>query len=298
MTQSREEGKLIPVKLTPPEALTPAERAEIMEARKILEHHGIADRLTRAIGTPISASMRLLPSSVQGLIQTAVDRSLTKALDAAIHTLSPADTAQEPRLRGNQWMAGLVGAAGGAFGPAVLAAELPVSTILILRSVADIARSQGEDLEHLETRLACLEVFALDSGGAAAKASGKASPSGKGATDVSEDATEIGYFAVRAAMAKQVAGATKYLASAKVIDHSAPPLVRFISEIGKRFGVVVGQKVAAQAVPVIGAIGGALINSYFIDHYQDLARAHFTIRRLERKYGTLTVQRIYQSSPE
>ncbi len=298
MTQSREQGELIPVTLASPAALTPAERAEILEAREILEHHGIADRLTRAIGTPISASMRLLPSSVQGLIQAAVDRSLSKALDAAIHTLSPADAAQQPRLRGNQWMAGLVGAAGGAFGPAVLAAELPVSTILILRSVADIARSQGEDLEQLETRLACLEVFALDSGGAATKSSGTASSSGKGSADLAEDATEIGYFAVRAAMAKQVAGATKYLATAQVIDHSAPPLLRFISEIGKRFGVVVGQKVAAQAVPVIGAIGGALINSYFIDHYQDLARAHFTIRRLERKYGTQTVQAIYRGSPE
>jgi len=298
MTQSHDEGKLIPVTLSPPPALTPAERAEIVEAREILEHHGIADRLTRAIGTPISASMRLLPSSVQGLIQAAVDRSLTKALDGAIHTLSPADAEQGPRLRRNQWMAGLVGAAGGAFGPAALAAELPVSTILILRSVADIARSQGEDLEKLETRLACLEVFALDSGGPASKSSGKATAGGKTPADVTEDATEIGYFAVRAAMAKQVAGATKYLASATVIDHSAPPLVRFISEIGKRFGVVVGQKVAAQAVPVIGAIGGALINSYFIDHYQDLARAHFTIRRLERKYGTLVVQRIYRGLQE
>src|SRR5690606_33282314 len=132
----------------------------------------------------------------------------------------------------------------------------------------------------METRLACLEVFALDSGGASTKAAGKAAPAGRDASAAGEDATEIGYFAVRAAMAKQVAGATKYLAGAKVIDHSAPPLVRLISEIGKRFGVVVGQKVAAQAVPVIGAIGGALINSYFIDHYQDLARAHFTIRRL------------------
>ena len=285
------EGKMIRFESHARPSFTPAERAELQEARAILEHQGIADRLARAIGTPITASVRLLPSPVQSMIQTAVDKSLQKALDTAIHTLSPpGDASGQPRLRRNQWMAGLAGAAGGAFGPSVLVAELPVSTVLILRSVADIARSQGEDLTQLEIRLACLEVFALDAGDAPHRR-GDAKTSQEPA--VTPEATEIGYFAVRAAMSKQVAGATKYLAGAKVIDHAAPPLVRFISEIGKRFGVVVGQKVAAQAVPVIGALGGALINSYFIDHYQDIAQSHFTIRRLERKHGTAAVQRAY-----
>lgn len=297
MADPHDEGKLIRVNVSQQQAFSPSERAELREAREILEHHGIADRLTQAIGMPISASLRLLPSSVQGMIQSAVDKSLVKALDTAIHTLSPQeDPARGPSLRRNQWMAGLAGAAGGAFGPAVLAAELPVSTVLILRSVADIARSQGEDLQKMESRLACLEVFALDAGDTSAFRG--ASAGRKDDRPATTDASEIGYFAVRAAMAKQVAGATKYLAGAKVIDHAAPPLVRLIGEIGKRFGVVVGQKVAAQAVPVIGAIGGALINSYFIDHYQDIARAHFTIRRLERKHGTFSVQRVYRELGE
>ncbi len=297
MTDPRDEGRLIAINFASQQAFTQAERADLLEARQILEHHGIAERLTQAIGMPISASMRLLPHSVQGMIQAAVEKSLTKALDVAVHTLSPAEgSSQPPRLRRNKWMVGLAGAAGGAFGPTVLAAELPVSTILILRSVADIARSQGEDLEKLEARVACLEVFALDSGAASSLKAAAGQPHEP--STATTDATEIGYFAVRAAMAKQVAAATKYLASAKAIDHAAPPLVRLVSEIAKRFGTVVGQKVAAQAVPVIGAIGGALINSYFIDHYQDLARAHFTIRRLERKYGTLAVQRAYHGLRE
>ncbi len=136
-------------------------------------------------------------------------------------------------------MASLAGAAGGAFGPAALAAELPVSTVLILRSVADIARSQGEDLEKLESRLACLEVFALDS--VSASVSKAAADRKQDRSAVTADATEIGYFAVRAAMSKQVAAATKYLAGARAIDHAAPPLVRLIGEISKRFGTVVGQ---------------------------------------------------------
>ncbi len=149
--------------------------------------------------------------------------------------------------------------------------------MLILRSVADIARSQGEDLSDVSTRLACLEVFALDPG----KQSG------------ADDDTEVGYFAVRAAMAKQIRDASQYVLKHGVADTAAPPLVKLVAQIGKRFGLVVSEKVAAQAIPVIGAVGGALINSYFIDHYQDIARAHFTIRRLERTYGEAAVRETY-----
>jgi len=55
----------------------------------------------------------------------------------------------------------------------------------------------------------------------------------------------------------------------------------------------VTSKAAAQAVPAIGAIGGAAINLAFIDHFQDMAHGHFIIRRLERTYGPETVRRAY-----
>jgi hypothetical protein len=37
----------------------------------------------------------------------------------------------------------------------------------------------------------------------------------------------------------------------------------------------------AQAVPVLRGIMGAVVNFAFIDHFQDTARGHFTIRALE-----------------
>ena len=43
-------------------------------------------------------------------------------------------------------LAGTSGGIGGAFGLAALPIELPVSTTIILRSIADIARSEGHDL--------------------------------------------------------------------------------------------------------------------------------------------------------
>jgi len=69
--------------------------------------------------------------------------------------------------------------------------------------------------------------------------------------------------------------------------------VRLLAQIASRFGLVVSQKVAAQAIPVLGAIGGAAVNAAFVDHFQTLARGHFIVRRLERTYGKGTVRRAY-----
>jgi hypothetical protein len=71
-------------------------------------------------------------------------------------------------------------------------------------------------------------------------------------------------------------------------------LVRLIAQVASRFGVVVTQKAAAQTIPVIGALGGAAVNYAFIDHFQSVARGHFTVRRLERKYGKGIVFNAYE----
>jgi hypothetical protein len=248
--------------------------AELREAKQTLERHGLADRLTEMIGAPITASLKMLPDSAEAAIQNAIEKSLQVALDVALKTLGEESRSGKPKLMTHRLMVGLSGAAGGAFGLTTAAVELPISTLIILRSVADIARSQGEDLSLIESRLACLEVFAIDGG---VKGDGN-------------ENSEIGYFAVRAAMSKQISDASKYLLQHGLANTTSPPLVKLIGFISRRFGVVVSEKLAAQAIPLIGAVGGALINSYFIDHYQDMARAHFTVRRLEREYGKELIQ--------
>ena len=77
-------------------------------------------------------------------------------------------------------------------------------------------------------------------------------------------------------------------------EAGAPILVRLITQIGTRFGIVISEKIAATAIPVVGAAGGAVINTIFIDHFQDMARGHFIIRRLERKHGKETIQAEYE----
>ena len=66
-----------------------------------------------------------------------------------------------------------------------------------------------------------------------------------------------------------------------------------MEKVAARFGVVVTEKFAAQAVPIVGAVAGATLNTMFTDYYQDMARGHFIVRRLERTYGYETVRAAY-----
>jgi hypothetical protein len=188
-----------------------------------------------------------------------------------------AEAEHRARPRLHKAAATLSGAAGGAFGMMALALELPVSTTILCRTIADIARENGEDLSSPAVQMACLEVFAL--GGPAA----------------SDDAGETGYFAIRTALARAVSQAAEYVATNAVTSESAPALVRLLALIAARFKVQVSQKAAAMAVPVIGAAGGAAVNYLFIDHFQAMSRGHFTIRRLERRYGEAAVRAAYLS---
>lgn len=115
---------------------------------------------------------------------------------------------------------------------------------------------------------------------------------GSRATD-KDDAAETSYYGVRVALSKTVTDALQYVATQGVGNASAPALVRLISALASRFGIVVTQKAMAQTIPVIGAIGGGLVNTIFISHFQDMARGHFAIRGLERKYGAELIQEAY-----
>ena len=168
--------------------------------------------------------------------------------------------------------AAVSGAVGGAFGLPALAVELPIFTTIMFRSIADIAKSQGEDTQCIDTRLQCLTVFAL------------------GGSSKSDDAADSGYFALRGALATAVSDASKFLAQKGLSRVGTPPLVRLISALAARFGVLVSEKAAAQSIPIIGAASGALLNTLLIGHFQDMARGHFIVRRLERLYGAKTVR--------
>jgi hypothetical protein len=218
------------------------------------------------------------PKAVTGLVARASQKALMVALRLAMTTLTAKPLWRSELL--HKVAAASSGTLGGAFGLATLPVELPVSTTLILRSIAEIARQEGEDLSDPKAALACVQVFALGSGKEGA------------------NPAESSYFAVRAALAQSMAEAARFITEHGFVGQGEPVLIRLASEIATRFGIVVSQKVAAQAVPVIGALGGAAVNTAFMDHYQDLARAHFTVRRLERTYGREAVRKAYDDVQE
>ena len=254
-------------------ALSTADLDDLRHARYLLENVSLAAKLASAAGTPIEKILSVLPQSAADAIGTATNKALQAGLRFAISTMGDRRRGSAEWIHTSLVMA--TGAAGGAFGLPALAIELPVSTVVMLRSIVDIARSEGEMVRTPEAGLACLEVFALG---------------GRGRGD---DAAESGYFVVRAALANAMAEAAEYIAERGLLREGAPAIVRFITQVAVRFGIPVSEKVMAQSVPVIGAAGGAVINWLFIDHFQDIARGHFIVRRLERKYGPDTVRAAY-----
>ena len=257
--------------------MTPEDMDRLKHAIDLLENPGLAAKLTNVIGIPFEKAFDYLPAKWIGAIQIITRKSLHHALNVAVKTIDQSQKkASSDTL--HKFLVAASGGIGGAFGLPALAIELPATTVVMFRSIADIARSEGEDVRLMETRLACLEVFAL--GGSSEK----------------DNSSESGYYAVRALLAKQVSEAAKYLVEKGFTKEGAPVLVRFISTIASRFEVTVSQKTAASAVPVIGAAGGALINTIFINHFQNMARGHFIMRSLERKYGADYVKITYENT--
>src|SRR5215203_5347311 len=249
-------GVILADKRASPEvALSEEDREALKRAVEALEAPSFAARLSAVAGRPIELLGQALPQAVSETASRATQVALTRAMRYALKTIPNESAAPEARL--HRALAALSGAMGGALGISAVLVELPISTTIMLRAIARIAQSEGEDLSDPETALACLQVFAL------------------GGRSSSEHLHESGYFAVRAAMARSLTQALHQVARGGVIDESASALVRLLSQIASRFGVVVSQKVAAQAVPVLGAISGAVVNSLFAGHFQTLARGAF-----------------------
>jgi hypothetical protein len=249
-----------------PDQLSRQDLGDLAEAVRLLETRSFASRLTGLLGAQVEAIGQVLPSSARAVVAGVTENALKVALRVAIASL-----ASKPGVRASNRLhkaaAAASGAIGGAFGVAALAVELPISTTILLRSIAEIGRQEGEDLSRPEASLACFEVFAL--GGHAEE----------------DAAIESGYLAVRAALARAVSESARFLLVQGVAGETAPVVVRLISQVAARFGVSVGQKLAAQAAPILGAVGGAAVNAAFADHFQTMARGHFIVRRLERAYG-------------
>jgi hypothetical protein len=266
MTLAETKGDLLPT-------LTPSELQTLRQAILHLEDQSFASQLADYAGRPIDRVLRLMPKAASRHINKAVENAVLNCLNVAITSIEPQSKAR-PERRASTLLAGLSGGVSGFFGLVALPIELPLTTTLMLRAIADIARHHGEDLSTLEARLACVEVFAL------------------GAPKTGRRA-DFGYYATRTLLGRLAANASTMLIERSAANLSAPVTGSLVTEIASRFSLVVSERSAASALPVLGAVGGATVNVIFMNHFQRVASGHFAIRNLERRYGAAMVRRLY-----
>jgi hypothetical protein len=240
-------------------------RGELQRVLEQLESgRGVLVRLSDLMGGAVGHATRLgakglgMAPGLQDKLHGIAESAISRAFDLAVIGLrqpgsasgSAASETGRRRLRSqvNQGAVAISGAIGGFAGLAGLVPDIGFTTLTIMREIARIAREEGEDLTSADGRRACLEVFALRP------------------FVESADQSELGFFSARALLRGR-------------------PVVMLLSEVASHYGLALSRKVALQMMPVAGALCGASLNAAFFAHYRSLARAHFTIRRLERQHG-------------
>src|SRR4030042_6360211 len=124
----------------------------VEEAVNLLENPGGIAKITQMIGMPIDWAIRKLPEGASSMIKKATEKAVTKALEVAVSTM-------DRKYRGKpfKWSHRVAvvtsGGAGGFFGLPGLAVELPLSTVIMLRSIADNARREGENIGKIAAQL-------------------------------------------------------------------------------------------------------------------------------------------------
>ena len=218
----------------------------------------IARDYKRANG-PVMAILNKLGGGLEGQmaklpesLRNQIESVTAQALSAAHAAAGQIARAPDMGHRGDLAAAMASGAVGGAGGIATSLAELPVTITLILRAIRREAVDAGFDPDLPSIRAACLDVFA--SGGPLSE----------------DDGVNAAFVSTRLTM-------------------TGPALQKLISTVAPRLAATLGQKLAAQAVPVLGAVSGAAINAAYLRYFRNLARIRFALMRLSIAYGAAPV---------
>ncbi|GAA6176681.1 EcsC family protein [Sulfitobacter pacificus] len=209
-------------------------------ARRYKAAGGLGINVLNLIGGSADNLIERLPEGIRRNLENATVGALNQAMKAA-HSSRSVVPDQASWL--NQAVSTAMGAAGGAGGLPTALAELPVTTTLLLRVIQGVAVEHGFDPEAESVQFDCVQVFA-----AAGPLSG-------------DDGADLGFLSARLAL-------------------SGKAMQAVIAKIAPKLAVVLGQKLAAQAVPVLGAVAGAATNYAYTSYYQDVAHVHFGLRKL------------------
>lgn len=211
-----------------------------MIAQRYRQAGGVGIGVLNLIGGQAENLLDRLPDSVRKQLEAATVRALDHAM-AAAHKSRTHVPDQAAWL--NSAASAAMGAIGGAGGLPTALAELPVTTTLLLRVIEGVAVEHGFDPELESVRFDCVQVF---------------SAAGPLAED---DGSDLAFLTARLALTGKAVQAV-------------------IHKIAPKLAVVMGQKLAAQTVPVIGAVAGAATNYAYTSYYQDMAHVHFGLRKL------------------
>lgn len=201
---------------------------------------GLVIDVLNLVGGQAETLMARLPQGVRDNLDGATQKALSLAMDAA-HS-SRRVTGPQPGWM-NTAIATAMGAAGGFGGLPSAMAELPVTTTVLLRAIQDVAAQYGFDPAAQNVQFDCIQVFAA---------------AGPMATD---DGADLAFLSTRLT----VTGAA---------------MNALIARVAPRLATVLGQKLAAQTVPILGAAAGAATNYAYINYYQEMAHIHFGMRKL------------------
>jgi hypothetical protein len=209
-------------------------------ARRYKRAGGLGVDLLNLVGGKAEGLLHQLPGTVRAGLEQATQRALEHAMRVAHDS-----RAVVPDQKG--WLNSAVGAAMGAVGgmgglPTALA-ELPVTTTLLLRVIQGVAKEYDFDPAVENVQFDCVRVF-----------------SSAGPLEA-DDGADLGFISARVTLT----GAAVH---------------GLVARVSPRLATVLGQKLAAQTVPVLGAVAGAATNYAYTSYYQEMAHVHFGLRRL------------------
>ena len=106
------------------------------------------------------------------------------------------------------------------------------------------------------------------------------------------ETTDEGYLAIKAAVVTSIREAGQFMTRTagvvidrKILEREAPQMIRLITYVADRLGVVVTQKELGILVPVAGAVLNSSINIAFQQLGHQMAKDYFRRLILEERYG-------------
>lgn len=222
-------------------------------AKQYTDANGWMMKLVNMAAGKLESGLTALPASAQAQINDVTKLALRTSYEAAAKTIPPVGASGVigrtlGKLSGevaHKTAAIATGAVGGIGGVGTTMVEIPVTVSLIFRSVQNIAAEYGEDPTSLDVKLECIKVF------------------GNGAISDDADDMDVGFIGAKIGL---TGGAAEKL----------------IAAVAPKFAAMMSNKLAAQMVPVLGAVTGAGINYTFINYYQQMAHIRFGLRKIAR----------------